>query len=125
MSNFFKVCLLNRVQEVKDVIQVLKYIKSLKGDYQGFAQHTNSKDIHTISNCCFNLIEDNIPLCLSKKKKIKIFLKPIQKEINTLSDKNESVKKKRKILSDPQIGHGIFTLLVSMIIPAILSAITK
>ena len=110
---------------VEDIIQVLKYIKSIKGDYRGFAEHANSKDIHNISNCCFNLIYDNIPLHLSKKKKIRIFLKPIRKEINTLSDKNESVKKKRKILSDPQIGHGIFTLLVSMILPAIISAITK
>ena len=50
---------------VEDIIQVLKYIKSIKGDYQEFAEHTNSKDIHTISNCCFNLIEDNIPLALS------------------------------------------------------------
>ena len=111
--------------EVKDIIQVLKHIKSLKGNYKAYVEHANTKDIHTISNCCFNLLEDNIPLQLSKKKKIKIFLKPIQKEINTLSDKNESVKKKRKILSDPQIGHGIFTMLVSMILPAIISAITK
>ena len=113
------------VQDVKDAIQVLKHIKSLKGDYKGYAEHTNSKDIHIISSCCYNLLEDNIPLPLNKKKKIRIFLTPIRKEINTLSDKKASVKKKRKILSDPQIGHGIFTLLVSMIIPAILSAITK
>merc|ERR1711888_17688 len=110
---------------VEDIIQVLKYIKSIKGGYQGFAEHANSKDIHNISNCCFNLICDNIPLHLSKKKKIRRFLKPIRKEINTLSEKNVSVKKKRKILSDPQMGYGIFTLLVSMIIPAIISAITK
>ena len=113
------------VQEVKDAIQVLECRKSLKGDYRGFAEHTNSKDIHTISNCCFNLIEDNIPLALSEKRQIKIFLKPIQKEILTLSDMNKSVKKKRKILSDPQIGHGIFTMLASMILPAIISAIAK
>ena len=37
------------VQEVKDAIQVLRYIKSLKGNYRGFAQHTNSKDIHIIT----------------------------------------------------------------------------
>ena len=113
------------VQEVKDAIQVLKHIKSLKGNYKGYAEHTNSKDIHIISGCCYNLLEDNIPLPLNKKKKIRIFLTPIRKEINTLSDKKASVKIKRKILSDPQIGYGIFTLLVSMILPAILSAITK
>ena len=55
-------------QEVIDAIHVLKYIKSLKGDYRGFAQHTNSKDIHTISSCCFNLLQDNIPLTDTKKE---------------------------------------------------------
>ena len=38
---------------------------------------------------------------------------------------NKAVKKKRKILSDPQIGLGIFTMLASMILPAIISAIAK
>ena len=83
------------VKEVIDVIQVLKYIKSLKGDYRGFAQHTNSKDIHIISGCCYNLLKDNIPLCASQKKKIKIFLKPIEKKLNINSNKKASVKKKK------------------------------
>ena len=56
------------VQEVKDVIQLLKYIISLKGDYRGFAQHTNSKDIHTISSCYFNLFKGNIPITDTKKE---------------------------------------------------------
>ena len=55
------------VQEVKDESQVLRYNKSLKGDYRGFAQHTNSKDIHIISSCCFNFLEDNIPLTHTKR----------------------------------------------------------
>ena len=37
---------------MNEVVQLLKYIKSLKGDYQGFAQHTNSRDIDTITICC-------------------------------------------------------------------------
>ena len=113
------------VKEVIDAIQVLKYIKSLKGDYRGFAQHTNLKDIHIISSCCFNLLQDNIPLTDTKKRQIKIFLKPISKEINTLSNKRKSVKSKREILSDPQIGNGIFTLLASTILPALISALVK
>merc|ERR1711954_615990 len=35
--------------QVWKAIQVLNHIKSLNGDYQGFAQHTNSRDIHIIS----------------------------------------------------------------------------
>ena len=61
------------VHEMNEVVQVLKYIKSLKGDNQGFAKHTNSKDIQIISNCCFNLLQNNIPLPAHKKKSIQIF----------------------------------------------------
>ena len=113
------------VQEVKDAIQVLKHIKSLKGDYKGYAEHTNSRDIHIISSCCYNLLKDNIPLYASQKKKIKIFLTPIKKEINIISNEKASVKKKREILSDPQFGEGIFTLLASTILPALISAFVK
>ena len=112
-------------QDVKDAIQVLKHIKSLKGDYNGYVEHANSKDIHIISNCCYNLLEDNIPLPLNEKKKIKIFLTPIKKEINIISNKKASVKTKREILSDPQFGEGIFTLLASTILPALISAFAK
>ena len=113
------------VQEVIDAIQVLKYIKSLKGDYRGFAQHTNSKDIHIISGCCYNLLKDNTHLPLNKKKKIKIFLTPIKKEIIIISKKKAPVKIKREILSDPQFGEGIFTLLASTILPALIPALVK
>ena len=113
------------VRKVEDAIQVLKHIKSLKGDYKGYAEHANSKDIHIISNCCYNLLEDNIPLPLNEKKKIKIFLTPIKKEINIISNKKASVKTKREILSDPQFGEGIFTLLAGTILPALISALAK
>ena len=108
-----------------DVVQVLKYVKSLKGDYQGFAKHTNSKDIHTISHCCYRLLDDNFNLPLHKKKSVQIFLPPIKEEIETLSNPKSSLKKKREILSHPQIGHGIFTLLATTVLPALVSLLTK
>ena len=60
------------VKDMNEVVQLLKYIKSLKGDYQNFAQHANSLDLDTITICCTNLIRDNITLPLSKKKSIKV-----------------------------------------------------
>ena len=113
------------VQEVKDAIQVLKHIKSLKGDYKGYAEHANSRDIHIIGRCCYNLLKDNIPLYASQKKKIKIFLKPIEKEMNIIGNKKASVKTKREILSDPQFGDCIFTLLAAAILPALVSALAR
>ena len=112
-------------REVEDVIQVLKHIKSLKGDYKGYAEHANSRDIHIISGCCYNLLKDNIPLYASQKKKIKIFLKPIEKEINIIGDKKALVKTKREILSNPSIGLDILILLTEVILPAYVSALVR
>jgi len=112
-------------EQINDVIQVLKYIKSMKGDYQGFVEHANSRDIHTISECCYNLIQDNIPLPKNMKRALKVFLIPMGEEIITLANKNECIEKKRKLLSQDQVGHGIFTLLASTILPAIISAFVK
>ena len=51
---------------INEVVQLLKYNKSLKGDYQNFVQHTISRDIDTITIWCANLIQDNIPLPLNQ-----------------------------------------------------------
>ena len=110
---------------INEVVQLLKYIKSLKGDYQNFVQHTNSRDIDTITKCCANLIQHNIPLPLSKKKSIKLFLSPIEKDIKSVSNRRKSIKKRREFFSNPQAGSGIFTLLAGTILPAIIYAFVK
>ena len=79
----------------------------MKGEYQGFVEHANSRDIHTMSKCCFNLLRDNIPLPKSMKRAIKVFLKPMSEEIKTIANKNESIEKKQKLLSQHQVGSGI------------------
>ena len=64
-------------------------------------------------------------LYLLKKKHINVFLTPIEKEIKIIGNKKALMKIKREILSDPQIGQGIFTMLASMILPALISALAK
>ena len=110
---------------MNDVVQLLKYIKSLKGDYQNFAKHTNSRDIDTITICCANLLQDNIPLPISKKKSIKLLLSPIEKDIKTISNRKASIRKRREILGNPQVGSGICTLVARTILPANISAFVK
>ena len=111
--------------DINEVVQLLKYIKCFKGDYHRFAQHTNSCDIDTISICCLNLLQDNIPLPISKRKSIKLLLSPIEKDIKTISNRKSSIKKRHEILGNPQVGSGIFTLLAGTILPAIISAFVK
>ena len=110
---------------MNEVVQLLKYIKSLKGDYQGFTQHTNSRDIDTITICCANLLQDNIPLPISKKKSIKLLLSPIEKDIKSLSKRGVYIKKRRAILTNPQVGSGILTLLAETLLPAIISTFRR
>ena len=86
-------------------------LKSLKGNYQGFGHHTNSHDIDTITICCVNLIQDNISIIIIQE----------EKDIKSVSNRRTSIKKRREILSNPQVGSGIFTLLAGTILPAIIS----
>ena len=45
--------------------------------------------------------------------------------MNIIGNKKASVKTKREILSDPQFGDGIFTLLAAAILPALVSALAR
>ena len=54
-----------------------------------------------------------------------MLLKPIKKEFKKVSDPDVSIKEKRKVLSKPQVGHGIFTLLAGTILPELISLFTK
>ena len=57
--------------------------------------------------------------------KMKNELKPIKRSIIRLAEPDYSMKKKRQILSKPQVGKGIFTAIASFVLPALISLITK
>ena len=54
-----------------------------------------------------------------------MLLKPIKKEFEKVMDPDVPIKEKRKVLSKPQVGHGIFTLLASTVLPALISLFRK
>ena len=53
------------------------------------------------------------------------FLKPIKKEFEKVMDPDESITEKRKVLSKPQVGQGIFTFGASTVLPTLISLCTK
>merc|ERR1712208_242921 len=57
--------------------------------------------------------------------KMKTSMTGIHRYLRKLSRKNLSMKKKRRILSKPQVGKGIFTAIASFVLPALISLITK
>ena len=111
------------INQVEETIRLLKYIKSLKGNTSGFFKYTNSRDIDTICSCCRNLLLGNIPLTPKEKKQIKKIIEPEFEKIKFLARKHESTKKKQRVLSENQIGSGIFTLLTTTLLPILISSI--
>ena len=62
------------------------------------------------------------------KSKVKSKLNPIRLQVRKLADPKVSVSTKRKLLSQPQVGNGIFATLAtiaSAVIPLIISAATS
>ena len=73
-------------------------------------------------NICSNtdVIEKGVMKC-----KLKHELLPIKNSIIRLANPKYSMKKKRAILSKPQVGEGVFSAIASFVIPALISMITK
>ena len=111
------------IDQVEETIRLLKYIKSLKGNTSGFFKYTNSRDIDTICRCCRNLLLGNIPLTPKQKKQIRNIVEPGFEKLKILARKTGSIKKKRRVLSEKQIGSGIFTLLATTLLPILISSI--
>ena len=64
---------------------------------------------------------------LTKKKlnSIRKKLSTTKNDIRTFSSPTSSLLRKRKILASEQTGAGIFSLLATTIIPALISAVAK
>ena len=65
-----------------------------------------------------------IPLTYYQKSRLKSKLMPICFHIRKLADYEVSVKEKRDLLKDPQIGEGVFSL-ISTVLPALISLLTQ
>ena len=107
---------------LKNRIKTLNQIKKLKADKRGdFLKDCSSECIHTICEACYNLLNGGVKV--KQLQRIKNILQPHRFDIRKLANPKISVNTKRKILSKPQDGDGIFTMLASTVIPAILSSL--
>ena len=107
-------------------ITTLQNMKQLKkAERLSFLENCPDECIHALCEICFNLLHQTIQLKKDKKHRLKQKLKPIRVDVRKLADSKLSVKSKRKLLSNPQVGHGIFTILASTVLPALISAIAS
>ena len=111
----------------RELVRLIKTINSVnqlkKREKMDMARDCPENIIHSICECCHNLVEDYLPLNREKKYKDRDKLRPIRHEVRELTDSGTSVHRKRELLSDPQVGGGVFTILASTILPALISAL--
>ena len=108
-------------EKILNKISILRGVK--KGDNMG--RYPNEM-IHCICEAMYNIVHrtDLIAKGLMKYK-LKRELLPIKNYLMKISEAKLNMKKKRKILSKPQVGEGVMTAIASFVIPALISMITK
>ena len=81
--------------------------------------------IHKICESCQNLLQNTYGFDKKKLNSIRKKLSTTKNDIRTFSSPTSSLLRKRKILASEQTGAGIFSLLATTIIPALISAVAK
>ena len=106
---------------------ILKKISILRGVKKNHNMgHYPEEMIHCICEAIWNLNKRGDELmCGYTICKLRTSMCGIHRYLRKLSSKNVSMKKKRRILSKPQVGKGIFTAIASFVLPALISLITK
>ena len=94
-----------------------------KGERKRYLEFCSDDEIHAICGACKNFLCNNIKLTEKKRANLRKKLGPIKNDIRKLSKPQTSIKKKREMLKDDQVGKGVFSLLASVIIPSIVSAL--
>lgn len=114
-----KALLKNRLDILK---KVGKYNKKDRREYMKFCP---DDCIHAISECCHNILNNTFKFTKKEKTGVERKLLPVVKDIKKLSNPTIPVKNKRKILSKPQVGDGLFGIIAQLVIPALASLFGK
>ena len=116
----------SKKKTIQKRIDLLKLIKSIPSNKRASILNIlDEESIHSICEVLHNLFKNNFGLNLKKCKHIRHKYAPHKTKIKVLMNPKASVKRKRQILSDNQIGSGLFTVLASVAIPALISALTS
>ena len=113
-----------------------KYIRTVLDKLQPLTKIPSSKSvqlvpvlsddcIHAICESCYNLLRNTYGLYKKKIRSVKRKLSQSKNDVRSLAKPNTSLLKKRKLLMHEQTGRGIFTILASTVIPALVAALIK
>ena len=81
--------------------------------------------IHAICESCHNIITNTFGLSGRKLMRIKSKFNKSKKNMRLLANPSTSLLRKRRILSSEQTGKGVFSLIASVVIPALIAALSK
>ena len=100
---------------------------NLKNHKQRLSFIHNSPDecIEHICEVYYNVLKGGIKLTPKNSNLVKNKLTRHRVAVRKFIDPKFSVKEKRKLLTKPQFGNGIFSLLASAILPALIGLISK
>lgn len=97
-------------------------VKAPKRQREKFLLQTQPKNIHTICEAVHNIL---IGRCTSSNKQICSRMKLLKKQMQKLANPTLKVDQKRLILSNNQVGSGIFSLIASVVIPFLVNLLSK
>ena len=110
----------------KELTHRRNFLKDLTGlkkaDRVKFLQNCSQENIDHISEAVFNVVKGYYPCTkAAQKKKAHLLDKPLKK----IANPKTSLKVKRKLLLDKQTGDGIFSILLSTVLPFVIGLLTK
>ena len=116
----------DKIKYIQEVLTKLEPLKKISQKHRTSIVPLLSDDcIHKICEGCQNLLQNTFDLDKNKTRIVQRRLKKHRRVMRLFSKPETSIRRKRKILANQQIGSGIFSILASTIIPALVAAITK
>lgn len=111
---------------LKKVLQQLKPLALIPSkNRSAMVPLLSDECIHKICESCQNLLMNTYGFDGTKLRKIRARLKGSEKEVRLMSKPTSSLLSKRRILANKQSGGGVFSLLASTIVPALIAALSK
>ena len=116
----------SKIRYIKQVLNSLEPLKKIPPKHRMSIVPLLTDDcLHKICESCQNLLDNTFNLNKNEMRKVHRKLKKHKKNIRLFSNPSTSLGRKRSILGNSQTGAGIFSILASTIIPALVAAIAK
>ena len=111
---------------LRNVVKKLHPITKLKSkEAINIVPLLSDECIHKVCESCKNLLKNNYNFDDKTLRKIKKKLNVFKKDIRILAKPTSALSRKRSLLSNQQVGSGVFSILSSFVIPTILAALAK